>query len=328
MRPSTLGGETAMRKIGKLLEGRDFESMEEANAFLHSVLGDGSFDTIDKLVPDDPKDRALALVEQAQQSDDKEQRLALANEALSINPAGVDAYLIIADHADSIEAAVTILERALQIAEEDLDPELFEAEAGRFWGIMATRPYVRVRHALARMLWFNGQTAEAIAHAEELLRLSEGDNVGMRYDLISWLLADGETTKAGQLLLRFGDEASTHWLLAKALWIYGREGASPRANGALHDVFEQNPHVAEALFKITEDDEAPDHYAFGSLEEAQVALYELGRAFVARKGTIEWILDFAANAPSRSQMEWRRKVGRNDACPCGSGKKYKRCCLR
>jgi uncharacterized protein YecA (UPF0149 family) len=22
-----------------------------------------------------------------------------------------------------------------------------------------------------------------------------------------------------------------------------------------------------------------------------------------------------------------KKVGRNDPCPCGSGKKYKRCCL-
>ncbi len=24
----------------------------------------------------------------------------------------------------------------------------------------------------------------------------------------------------------------------------------------------------------------------------------------------------------------RRKVGRNEPCPCGSGKKYKKCCLR
>jgi preprotein translocase subunit SecA len=24
----------------------------------------------------------------------------------------------------------------------------------------------------------------------------------------------------------------------------------------------------------------------------------------------------------------KKKVGRNDPCPCGSGKKYKRCCLR
>ncbi|MBI9086513.1 MAG: SEC-C domain-containing protein [Desulfobacterales bacterium] len=27
-------------------------------------------------------------------------------------------------------------------------------------------------------------------------------------------------------------------------------------------------------------------------------------------------------APVRS-----RKIGRNDPCPCGSGKKYKKCCL-
>jgi preprotein translocase subunit SecA len=23
-----------------------------------------------------------------------------------------------------------------------------------------------------------------------------------------------------------------------------------------------------------------------------------------------------------------KKIGRNDPCPCGSGKKYKKCCLR
>ena len=26
-------------------------------------------------------------------------------------------------------------------------------------------------------------------------------------------------------------------------------------------------------------------------------------------------------------MNTRRKIGRNDPCPCGSGKKYKKCCL-
>jgi uncharacterized protein YecA (UPF0149 family) len=30
-----------------------------------------------------------------------------------------------------------------------------------------------------------------------------------------------------------------------------------------------------------------------------------------------------ASAPKR---DGGAKVGRNDACPCGSGKKYKRCC--
>src|SRR5450755_2865557 len=31
-----------------------------------------------------------------------------------------------------------------------------------------------------------------------------------------------------------------------------------------------------------------------------------------------------ASHPATSTMA---KIGRNDACPCGSGKKYKRCCL-
>jgi hypothetical protein len=30
---------------------------------------------------------------------------------------------------------------------------------------------------------------------------------------------------------------------------------------------------------------------------------------------------------SKSQMAKSMKVGRNDACPCGSGKKYKKCCI-
>ncbi len=38
----------------------------------------------------------------------------------------------------------------------------------------------------------------------------------------------------------------------------------------------------------------------------------------------------AAQVPKPSVINKReigRKVGRNDPCPCGSGKKYKKCCL-
>ncbi|MEM7399829.1 MAG: SEC-C metal-binding domain-containing protein [Pseudomonadota bacterium] len=27
-------------------------------------------------------------------------------------------------------------------------------------------------------------------------------------------------------------------------------------------------------------------------------------------------------------MELQEKLGRNDPCPCGSGRRYKRCCLK
>lgn len=27
------------------------------------------------------------------------------------------------------------------------------------------------------------------------------------------------------------------------------------------------------------------------------------------------------------EIKTKRKIGRNDSCPCGSGKKFKRCCI-
>ena len=31
--------------------------------------------------------------------------------------------------------------------------------------------------------------------------------------------------------------------------------------------------------------------------------------------------------PAQKSTEKKRKIGRNEPCPCGSGKKYKKCCL-
>ena len=36
---------------------------------------------------------------------------------------------------------------------------------------------------------------------------------------------------------------------------------------------------------------------------------------------------FNFNSANVIDMKTRRKIGRNDPCPCGSGKKYKKCCL-
>ncbi len=41
---------------------------------------------------------------------------------------------------------------------------------------------------------------------------------------------------------------------------------------------------------------------------------------------MEWWACFPDSAPRRAVRNRKRKVGRNEPCPCGSGKKYKRCC--
>lgn len=47
----------------------------------------------------------------------------------------------------------------------------------------------------------------------------------------------------------------------------------------------------------------------------------------------QWVLkgytpEEVANMPRQSVVRTGRKIGRNEPCPCGSGKKYKNCCLK
>lgn len=41
------------------------------------------------------------------------------------------------------------------------------------------------------------------------------------------------------------------------------------------------------------------------------------------------VINMLLNARINSHQNFKKeKIGRNDLCPCGSGKKYKKCCLK
>ena len=45
-----------------------------------------------------------------------------------------------------------------------------------------------------------------------------------------------------------------------------------------------------------------------------------------RKPALEQMPDFGASLAGRTIRRDKPKTGRNEPCPCGSGKKYKKCC--
>lgn len=45
-------------------------------------------------------------------------------------------------------------------------------------------------------------------------------------------------------------------------------------------------------------------------------------------GNPEQLAQLAAYKRTRPVVRDHKKVGRNDPCPCGSGKKYKNCCMK
>ncbi|MBW3597468.1 MAG: SEC-C domain-containing protein [Planctomycetes bacterium] len=56
-----------------------------------------------------------------------------------------------------------------------------------------------------------------------------------------------------------------------------------------------------------------------------VAVVDNYTELVERRRTSERRGDFL---PAATSLMFRERVGRNDPCPCGSGKKYKKCCMR
>jgi uncharacterized protein YecA (UPF0149 family) len=46
-----------------------------------------------------------------------------------------------------------------------------------------------------------------------------------------------------------------------------------------------------------------------------------------KTGVVEHIRVTEFPVTKTPEVSGRKKVGRNDPCPCGSGKKYKKCCI-
>lgn len=56
---------------------------------------------------------------------------------------------------------------------------------GRFWSILETRPYMRVKYRYMDILKECGMLCFAISECEDMIRLCENDNLGIRHILMA-----------------------------------------------------------------------------------------------------------------------------------------------
>lgn len=286
----------AMEKIhadlGRLMAEQDFENADEANVFVQQFIG----------AKDIPKpQRELTPLERAQ---DKmyeafgakgERRVELAREALTISPDCADAYVLLAEEtAESNEEARELYEQGVRAGERALSKEFFEENAGHFWGILETRPYMRARAGLAATLEAMGEQKQAVEHYRELLRLNPTDNQGNRDALARCLLTLGENEELGGLLDQFKEDASANWLYTRALWLFRKEGSSAAANAALKKAMNQNRFVPAYLLGLEEmPDELPAYIGVGDANEAIEYAGLNAKAWLNTEGALPWFMDIA-----------------------------------
>lgn len=237
-----------------------------------------------------PAEQAQDLVYRAADARGR-RRLQLARRALELFPDCADAYVLLAEQAGDPARACELYAAGVAAGARALGPGPFDEHVGRFWQIVATRPYMRARLGLAQCLEDLGRVDEALPHYRELLRLNPNDNQGVRDVLLAALLSTGRDDEAGELLARYDDDASALWRYGWALWTFRREGDGPAARARLREAVRTNRHAARYLAgRRRWSGPLPDAYALGSEEEAVLCAAQLGPAWQATPGAAQWLL--------------------------------------
>jgi tetratricopeptide (TPR) repeat protein len=198
-----------------------------------------------------PLQLAQELVYEAWDDDDPEEQRKRCHEALRICSDCADAYVLLANHAQSNEEAMSIYKQGVEAGERSIAPLALDPNQGDFWAIEA-RPYMRARCGLARCLWLAGDYAAAAEECREMLRLNPNDNQGMRYLLVGCLLHLGRDDETAEVLDSYQTDDSASWAYWRALLALRKQGDARRSRGLLKLAIRKNRRIAGFLCSARE----------------------------------------------------------------------------
>ena len=245
---------------------------------------------------------AQQIMYDAWEAADRRRRVALARRAIEVSPLCADAYVLLAQEtARTVNEALDLYRQGVDAGERALGKAAFAEDAGHFWGILETRPYMRARFGLAQALWTNGLRDEAVVHYRDMLRLNPNDNQGIRYTLLNCLLELGRDSDAGGLLKRYKNDSAAAWVYSEALSRFRREGDSAASRAALARAIGTNAHVpAYLLGRRKLPGTLPDLIGLGGEDEAVAYVHEAAGAWAAAPAALEWLSATLDGLPAAS----------------------------
>lgn len=294
----------------------DRRAMEGQMAHMFGRRGEGGLE--------EQAARAQDVMYEAWEEGNPARRINLAHEALSISPDCADAYVLLAEEeADTVQRALELFQNGVNAGQRALGKDYFEENAGHFWGLLETRPFMRAMEGKASCLWRIGRREESLEIYHEMLHLNPSDNQGIRYLLTDLLLTMNRDDDVVKLLRQYKDDASAVWLYTRALLDFRKEGASSKANRSLQAALEFNPHVLPYLSgKKRIPKRLPDYIGFGDENEASVYASNHLNYWRQTAGALDWLQgqaealgpllagkDAKHPAPSRKKSKRRSRSG-------------------
>ena len=237
-------------------------------------------------------------LEEAQEAPSGKKRLECVRKALQLEPENLDAdrMEIEEECGDDQDALRERFSAALARADAAMarDGWFGGENVGAFWVLFETRPYMRLRCAYFETLSACGMVSAAIREGNEMLRLCESDNLGIRYRLMH-LYAMLEAEEPMLALHRAYDEYDeTQMLLPLSIVCY-KTGKEERAKEYLLRLLAVNPgakkfmrHMSRGnLDFLREDEDSPGCRPF-TLQELAREFRENTPLFVTCPGYFSW----------------------------------------
>lgn len=269
--------ERIFREMHKVMEGQSLESEEQVNEFVSNFMK-GYHDT----PPKNQKLDSYDYLEMAEGADTAEEAIKYAQKALKLDPYCLDAEMIIAQaKSETIDDFKKNLEKIIQKGEKQLIQRgiSMEEDAGQFYGILQTRPYMRIRKAYLDLLLEMGRFRSAVSEAEELLRLCENDNLGIRYSLMALYSYFEEESKTLELFQKYKED--TAFMLLPLIALYYKIDNAKKMRTYILKLNNKNPDFQKALEIIMSGDEeelseftSMEMYRPFSVEEVILAISE------------------------------------------------------
>lgn len=236
-------------------------------------------------------DQAQEIMYDAFEAPTRKRAIALARRALEVSPDCADAYFLLAQEtAESLEEAIDLYQKGVEAGERAIGKRMFEEDAGHFWGLLETRPYMRARAGLAQCLWEAGRREEAVEHYWDMLRLNPNDNQGIRDLLMPCLLVLGRDRDAERLFKQYEEDGAAVWKYSRVLLDFRRSGDCQAASKSLQAALEENRYVPSYLLDRRKMPRyLPDHHGFGDENEAVLYVHGNKAAWKITPGALEWL---------------------------------------
>lgn len=268
---------------------------------------------------------ADALFYKALDATNSESRGKTLEAALAKNPRHIDAIVELAQLCADDDTAFFLLSRAIEFGEEDLEDEL-RNDAGHFWGLHHTRPFMRAKQAIAERYFEAGELGDAADEMEQMLRLNPNDNQGMRWMLMEVYCRADRLDDAERLLQQYPDDGMPFLSFTGLLIRFRKEGDSSELRTSLREQADWNPHIVPRLLEPS----LISHESFAmfspkSPEEADLYCQQFLSVWKATPGAITWLRSAARDLPSSDVesnyfdvkteiQKLRTKVKKLDSC--------------